>query len=287
MSIVKEIPAHQRALLALCFTRDGKRLVSAGQDGAIHLWKMAGFSKERSIEGHERGVHALSLAIDERSLATSSADGTVRLWEFPSGAPIAVLHHQTLAAFAPDGTALASVSTAGEVVLFEADGSEERATLPGPGERVGALAFAPDGQRLFLAAGERVHVLELETGGYAEPLLGHTGYVGGLALAPDDCQLATSGGEGAVRLWWLADLSLARALALPGRGTLQMAFDPDGKELAVTLEGGLCVLSLKSGSVRERLDVAVKGVHSIAWSGEGRWLACGAADGKLRLWERR
>src|SRR5690242_1595890 len=79
------IDAHGRHAQAVAFTKDGKCLVSAGQDACIRLWSVPGFQAAGVFEGHGNSVNSLSLSPDGSLLATGSTDGTVRIWSFPQG----------------------------------------------------------------------------------------------------------------------------------------------------------------------------------------------------------
>jgi WD40 repeat protein len=74
---------------------------------------------------------------------------------------------------------------------------------------------------------------------------------------------------------------------LPAPGVLQLAFAPTSD--TVTVSGDFVVQSYatRDGAVVERGEVPVKGVYGVAISPDGRYLANAAADGKVRVWERR
>jgi WD40 repeat protein len=43
--------------------------------------------------------------------------------------------------------------------------------------------------------------------------------------------------------------------------------------------------SVEDGGSSVKLPVSVKGVYQLAFSGDGKWLALAAADGKVRVWQ--
>jgi WD40 repeat protein len=79
------LDTHGRHAQAVAFTRDAKRLVSAGQDACVRLWSVPSFQAEGAFEGHGNSVNSLSFSPDGSLLATGSTDGTVRVWSFPQG----------------------------------------------------------------------------------------------------------------------------------------------------------------------------------------------------------
>src|ERR1700732_5132844 len=124
------IDAHGRHAQAVAFTKDGKCLVSAGQDACVRLWSVPGFEANGVFEGHSHSVNSLSFSPDGSLLATGSTDGTVRVWSFPQGKCLHVLAKQLTARFSPDGTHLATISAKGRVVLWDAMTGKEVTTLP-------------------------------------------------------------------------------------------------------------------------------------------------------------
>src|ERR1700693_2948315 len=119
------IEAHGRHAQAVAFSKDGKRLVSTGQDACVRLWSVPGFRAGGVFEGHANGVNSLSLSPDGTLLATGSTDGTVRGGSFPQGKFPHVLSKQLTATFSPDGELLATTSARGRIVLWDAKTGKE------------------------------------------------------------------------------------------------------------------------------------------------------------------
>ena len=115
-------------VVALQFSPDGGRLVSAGFNGALRLWDPVRRTLVASRNAH--GGTTLGAAVfspDGRLLATAGGDHVLRLWD--------------------------------------ADTLEPRQGLRGPADQVWALAWAPDGRRLYSTtrgAGVRAWPLDRE-----------------------------------------------------------------------------------------------------------------------------
>ncbi|MFJ8858813.1 WD40 repeat domain-containing protein [Streptomyces sp. NPDC102451] len=62
-------------------SRDGKYVVSGGEDGLVHIWETGTGRSVRTLEGHTGSVSALALTPDNRYLMSGSTDRTVRLWK--------------------------------------------------------------------------------------------------------------------------------------------------------------------------------------------------------------
>jgi WD40 repeat protein len=78
---------HRRFVQALLFTPDGRRLISAGADGRVVLWRIPSFEQIAAfeVEPQERptgdeGVAILRLAPDGSALGALTEDGRLQLW---------------------------------------------------------------------------------------------------------------------------------------------------------------------------------------------------------------
>jgi WD40 repeat protein len=280
------IDAHGRHAHAVQFTRDGKRLLSVGQDTRVRIWSVPGFEPAGTFDGHAKSVNTLSLAPGERRLATGSSDGTVRIWSFPEGDLLRVLSRQVSAVFSPGEDHLATLSAKGRVVLWEPEEGREITTLPNLDRRIFSIAFAPDGKNLLLGGTGPIHRVEVPSGEPLGMLEGHEVAVGCLRFSPDGALLASTGADRSIRLWSASDWSEVRRIDLEAGGILQIAFSPDGETLAVGADHRILVHAVQSGEILHRIELQPKGIYGLAVSPDGRFLANAAADGKVRIWER-
>ena len=121
---------HDSWVLAFAFLRGGEQFVSAGGDGRLVWWPVAGEKPApiRQVEAHQGWVRAVAASPDGQFIASGGNDGRVKLWraadgvlarEFPS-----LDSHVYSLAFHPSGEFLVSGDLKGGVQQWKiADGS--------------------------------------------------------------------------------------------------------------------------------------------------------------------
>jgi WD40 repeat protein len=142
----------------------------------------------------------------------------------------------------PDGKLLATTDA---LWTLGAEKPEKRASLYSSvyrGSGGSAVAFAPDGKRLAVGAGNDRAVLVWDLGGdrLKEPVeLKDAGFpVLSVAMALDSRRLASSDGDGRVFLWDMSGKKL-QEWRLTRLAVRSLAFAPDGRHLAAANEKGL------------------------------------------------
>jgi WD40 repeat protein len=148
---------------ALCFTSDGKALISTSGDGTIRQWDPATGKELRQLlpeqERDKTRFHFDFFAPDGKTLATLSTPwdksprvwDTIRLRDVASGKEIRHFQYTgSFACLAPDGKTLVSVDDQdGSIRLWEiASGKEIRRFQEPLAGCTGRVTFAPDGLTL-------------------------------------------------------------------------------------------------------------------------------------------
>lgn len=279
------LEAHAKHAQAVHLTRDGKHLVTCGQDAAVRVWSLPGLRAERELLGHAKSVNALAFTADESRLLTSSSDPAVKLWSFRDGKCLHTFEDQVLGAIGPDGAHVVTIARSGELTLWDGDTGAKRRTLPALDKRHLALAFAQNGLFLFVGGTGPIHRLALPDGEVDGVHRGHQIAVACLRASPNPAILASSGLDGTLRFWTVIGGDEVNQVPLGATGALQLAFAPDGRSIAVSVDHAILLLSAPDGVLRERFDLPVKGVYGVAISPDGRTLANAAADGRVRLFE--
>jgi WD40 repeat protein len=94
------------------FSPDGRRIVTADDDGLIQFWNPDDGRLQNTLRGHVRNVAHINFSPDGLTLVSGGRDRTIRLWNVATGQEIAALTgHQSegcFVAFCLGGKALAT-----------------------------------------------------------------------------------------------------------------------------------------------------------------------------------
>jgi WD40 repeat protein len=149
--------------LSIAVSPDGRFMVTAMQENALHAWRIAD-KKDMRMSGYPAKTRSLSWSFDGHWLASSGADGAV-IWPFKdkegpiNRAPLQCGVRQakvTCVAFHPKAYVVAQGYEDGVVVLCRVpDGAEILARAePKPAGAIAALAWDGHGSRLLFGAAD-------------------------------------------------------------------------------------------------------------------------------------
>jgi cytochrome c len=227
---------HEGAVNAVAWLRDG-RLVTAGEDARLALWRPGAARPAAVLTGHAGPVVSLAVSPDGAMLASASWDRSARVWSLAGEAAPRVLegHNQNVnaVAFTPDGRALVSAGYDATLRIWPLTGNAaaQTVTLPTP---LNAVVVAPDGE--ILAAGADGKVYFVSAADAQTSVIDATpDPIVALALSPDGRHLAAAGIRGSVVIIDRAARKSERILVGPGLPVWSLAFFPDGRTL---LTGG-------------------------------------------------
>jgi WD40 repeat protein len=110
---------------AVVFSPDGRRALSASQDGTLRLWDLRSGNCLRTLTGHTGKVTAAAFAADGRWGFSASADATIGIWDLATGACVRALEGHTKPvrsiSLTPDSRWLLSGSADETLCLWELD----------------------------------------------------------------------------------------------------------------------------------------------------------------------
>lgn len=230
----------------LVFTPDAARLIGAGRDLPVSVWRMADGALEFTLPGVADIVTGLAISPDGRTLAAGHNRG-ISLWDLE-----AQQGPQDLTAL-PSVVYALGVSTNGLVAV---------------GAGLGHVAV------FDLASGERRAAWKPGSNGRA------------LALAPSGEWLVTEGAGATLSVHRLPEATLERSVPIPRSGLERLELSATGDRLAVQpREGGPFVVRTADWTVERNFELAPNDwLRALRLSADGQRLAGVLSDRSVRVW---
>ena len=238
------------------------------------------------------GSKAVAFSPDGLRLATATGRG-VTVWDAATGRRLHALPAPGAhaVAYSPDGSRLATRLDDGTILIFAAHGGRFESEVPDP-NRIGTwggLAFSPDS--LYLAADDYdagVRIWDLHNARVVRTLP-TTSTVCGVAWSGNEVAAGDCGGfysYSRVRLWDVRTRRLVAQTAENSNAVVSLAFDPDGRHVAVGSLGGTgTVADARTGATVLTLRGHTGEILSVAYSADGSRIATAGSDGTARVWD--
>ncbi|GJE99614.1 WD40 repeat domain-containing protein [Phanerochaete sordida] len=251
---------HTDSIQQINFSPDGQHVVSGADDKLALVWDVKAGNIVHRLEGHEQDVKYAAFSHDGAQIATRSND-SLRIWSASSGG-----------------------------LLYTVTDIE-----PWSG---GKIVFSPDGSRLTAARSDAsqkdkaVEVLDCRTGEHIAMLRKRR--ILCMAFSPAGDRIATGSADGTLCVWDAASGKALLELEEHMTFVNEVAFSPDGGEV-VTATGDGTVVTCDSHSGERRFTFRVESVrgkdkeqvYAVAYSPKNEFIACGADDGCVRVWNRK
>jgi WD40 repeat protein len=284
-----------------------RQAVAIDDSPQTRSYLLAGLLRWPAVKGvmHGQGdiLRAVAASPDGRTLAV--ADFSTGLLFFDAqtyeriGRPLRMANGVESVAYSPDGETIA-LGGPGYLRLIDARSRRELAAARVDVGTVDRIAFTRDGSQLVavISTGESQHDwISVRDGrtlaatgapitpeGFSGAFVGSFYQAAGLALTRDGRSAIVASDHDELVWWDIREPKQTRRVKIaPGRHAL--AVSPDGRTVAVGIDGGLQLVDARSGSIRTA-DGAPGGAPSwLLFSPDGGTVVATSLDGTVALWD--
>jgi WD40 repeat protein len=232
-----------------------KRVVTGMSGGLIKIFELSfteGLVVMHVLPGHTSVVPVVSFSTDSRRVVSASLDHTVKIWDAERGGKeICTFTDKAeirACCFSPDGNFVAVGLDSGRMDLKDVSTAQTIMSFGTHAGRINSVQFDPNGKFLISGAMDGVcKVWTIQDSTQSETFTGHPNTdVTSCSYSIDGSELATSGGDGSIKLW--GGSRGKEIMSFPGHDERVSCcvFSP----LVGDRKGGVLTSSLYDGTVR-------------------------------------
>ncbi|MDX9721065.1 MAG: protein kinase [Myxococcota bacterium] len=280
--------SHGANVWTLSLSHDGKRLLSGGGDGELHVAELGGQGTALRLQTQEM-VYASAWSPDDRLVAVGGEEAALRLYSTEDWSYTTLGGFEKALwsiAFSPDGRWLAAGGYANELYLWDLSNRTSLRRLPAHSEALTALAFSDDGTLLLSAgADERIIVWELPSFTQRQVLLAHVGDVTALRSSRDGRRVISGSSDRTLRLWDLKEGRMLSTLSAHEKGISALDWYESEQHSLVASgasDQSVRLWEMHSGELLAVLPLGELDPNSLRFSADGRTLWVGLSNGAIR-----
>lgn len=226
-------------LYAADFTRDGRHVVTGGDDRSVRLYDAQTGRQVRIIGTHGDWVWSVACHPTRPIVATGSHDGSIRIWNYETATRIALIpaaNRVWSVAFSLDGSALFAGSDS-EVMRINTETwavERTRQVPPGSGQVpnvVYSISVSADGSRIVTSEGSRIVIRNATTLDSLVGFAGHEGPVYAVAFSPDGSRIASGGADRIIRTWNTSTAQIVNITPVATGSILSLQYASNGQFL--------------------------------------------------------
>ncbi len=291
LNIYYNYPIYKRIIKRLnneissvCFSPDGKTLITGSWDNTARLWDLNG-NLLQIFKGHKYEITSVSFSPDGKTILTGSLDMTARLWDL-DGKQLQVFkgHEGSIhsVCFSPDGKKLLTGSFDKTARLWNLDGNQLQ-VFKGHESIIVSVCFSPDGKTILTGSSDKTARLWDLDGKQLQVFKGHKSSINSVCFSPNGKTILTGSNDKTARLW---DLDGKQLQVFKGHKSFirSVCFSPNGQTL---LTGSFDNTARLWGLDGNQLQV-FKGhkmrIHSVCFSPDGKTLLTGSWN-NVHLWD--
>lgn len=284
------VPAHQGAVTSLALLQRGGVIVSGGEDHLVRRWRLDDASPMPGVWTVPSPVSALAVSREDR-LAVGDTEGTSTVWQLgvrnplwrfaddAKGKAVAVVSGL---AFSPQGMKLVSASTDGLLRVWNTPQQPVVSSLRDHDGAVTHMEWSPDGRRILTAGTDRhLRVYDVNTQATIHDLQDDDAAAAAASFSPPG-EILVLTRKGGVRRYQeeSGELLASAALAVP---RVAAAFiDRTARRSAIAVGDNVQIWDLIAGT-QLRSFPHPQSVNAVSVSKDGKWLATGCSDQRVRV----
>ena len=285
---------HESVVNDLDFSKDGKTMVTCGDDRTIAVWDFDERTLNKRFRGHVTAVLACCIDKDGNAAVSASADGDVRAWRFDEYEDQRAFNTNestplNCVAFNNNATQLLTGDEAGVVRVWNsAQGAQTESKLEFDPKLGRKAAYLPKSDRIVTSSPGNVFVWQNGKLLHKKSEVGSAGIV---VATKNERMMITGGDEENSTIVW--DLETGKKMATLLEGTSRnrvtaMAVSPDDRFVAMgtgSVEGIVSVFDLRTFQLVDEFEEHRGWITDLVFSpASNEFLSADSVEGYVNAW---
>ena len=269
------------------YSTDGRRLVTAGNDGSARVWDARTGRQLALLRAGRAPLYMAAFDGSGRRVLAAGESGEIRIWDARTRRPVRTLNPDSgplapgWVAFSRDGDRIVTPARAAGALVWRAGSGSKQGV---DREHLLAATISADGRWVATAGINRARVWDARTGRLvastplpAEPRL--------IELSPDG-RRAVVGSEDTAYLWTLPNERLQELHSYSELGLVSAHFSADGRSIVTAGDWEANVWDIAAGRQVGSMLGHQDRVNSAAFSPDGELVVTAGEDAKAIVWAR-
>lgn len=300
---IKIQQGHPAPVLSVCFSQDGRFILSGSGDKTVKLWDVSSGKEIRTFKGHEGVVESVCFSPDGHYALSGSADKTVKLWDIAADEAVRTFRGHTNSVnsvcFSPDGQNILSGSD--DNVMSEFSGSKndmmklwnlssdkDIKDFSGFKGSIKSVCFSTDGKYALAGNGrdKTIRIWKISTGKIIRTFSGHSDEITSVTFSRDGRYILSGSDDKTLKLWDTSSGKEIRTFSGHSSGVSSVCFSTDGIfALSGSDDNTLKLWEVTTGRLVRTISGHSGGVSSVCFSPDDKNILSGSYDRTFKLWD--
>jgi len=295
-SILKErniLPlGHSHSVNSAIYSEDGKRIISASDDGSIKEWDRETGECIRTFEGHTSRVTSAIYNADEKRILSASDDGSIKEWDRETGECIRTFegHSESVksAIYSTDGKRILSASYDGGIKEWDRETGECIRTFKDHSFEVASAIYSADGKRILSASYDGgIKEWDRETGECIRTFKDHSFEVASAIYSADEKKILSVCFDHSIKEWDRETGECIRTFGGHSEFVTSAIYSADGKRiLSASFDNSIKEWDQETGECIHTFEGHSFIVRSAIYSPDGKKILSASLDHSIKEWDR-
>lgn len=288
---IKTYSNHRKIVTSVCFSPNGKFILSGSDDGTIVLMKTSSGSIEHTFTILYNEIKSVFFSPDGNSIIAGGSKGIIKIWDVKSGKErrsfTGATGSITSLCFSPSAKYILSGSSDNTIILWDVSVGERIKTVKVHSGSVNSVAFSPD-ERFFCSGSDDRSIIIWETQSceIVHVLQGYNIGIQSMDISADGKLLLTGSGNGNLNIWDVTIGKIIKSIHAHDKPILSVAFSKDNKYiLSGSRDQTVKLWDVNTGKEIRTFNGNNKGVNSVCFAPDDKTVVSGGDDKSIKKWD--